>query len=503
MYMNKKTFDIRYVAVYVRKSRGEEDKDLDKHLSMLVEMCQKNNWKYVVYSEIGTSDSIEYRAEMSRLMRDLQDDLFDAVLVVDIDRLSRGDDVEQGQIKRLLSKTNTLVITPQKIFDFENDMDETIYDFHTFLARQEYRMIKKRLNRGKKLGSRKGDWTNGTPPFPYEYEKWRDKYNQKGLVVNDDKNLIYQYMKQLALNNVPNIEIAWELNKQGFPSPKNKLWSGMTVSRILQDETHLGKVISNKSMGDAHKNKRPNAKDYKVLPKSEWIIIENCHEAVKTIEEHNRILELNNNRKIIPARARPGIWTLSGLLRCGICKKLLGFNPKPNGNTQIKPCYNRNEFGENRCQNRGGQESLVVSAINIYIEKYRDKLISNPNENENNEHIGGILNEKLKQKQKYEKAIENAKMARDLGDYTREEWLKQTQHWKNLIDKVDEEIFLLNKKLNNLSNINRIEILEQTIKDLKLTTNPKVLNRLYKSIIKEVLWTRIGDQQPVIEVVFF
>ncbi|MHB1684960.1 MAG: hypothetical protein ACYCYO_19395, partial [Bacilli bacterium] len=34
----------------------------------------------------------------------------------------------------------------------------------------EYRMIKKRFQRGKKIGARLGHWTNGSAPFPYVYD---------------------------------------------------------------------------------------------------------------------------------------------------------------------------------------------------------------------------------------------------------------------------------------------------------------------------------------------
>jgi site-specific DNA recombinase len=85
--------NIKEVAIYLRKSRdetgGQEDV-LAKHEALLLEYASKNNLKYSIYKEIGGSEYIEGRPQMVRLLEDVEQDLYDAVLVVDIDRLTRG-----------------------------------------------------------------------------------------------------------------------------------------------------------------------------------------------------------------------------------------------------------------------------------------------------------------------------------------------------------------------------------------------------------------------------
>ena len=101
--MSSVGFDIRCVAIYLRKSRCEEE-DLKKHEIVLTGMCKQNRWKYIQYKEIGTSDSIELRQEMKRLLKDVGSGIYDAVLVNDYDRLSRGDMGEQDKIKKVFRK---------------------------------------------------------------------------------------------------------------------------------------------------------------------------------------------------------------------------------------------------------------------------------------------------------------------------------------------------------------------------------------------------------------
>lgn len=59
---------IEFVAIYLRKSRDDKSEEdvLANHRLELVELAQKYNLKYVIYEEIGTSDSIEFRPELKK-----------------------------------------------------------------------------------------------------------------------------------------------------------------------------------------------------------------------------------------------------------------------------------------------------------------------------------------------------------------------------------------------------------------------------------------------------
>lgn len=91
-----------------------------------------------------------------------------------------------------MSKTNcmnseTVIITPSKIYDLEVDNDDVSFDFMSIFARIEYKTIKHRMKQGKEAGAKKGMWTNGKPPFPYYYDK-----NTKSVRVDEGKRPIYR-----------------------------------------------------------------------------------------------------------------------------------------------------------------------------------------------------------------------------------------------------------------------------------------------------------------------
>ena len=120
---------IKYIAAYLRKSRGEDDSALENHRIILNELCEKNGWTQPIeYAEIETGDSISLRPEMQRLLSDVSKGIFDAVCVVDIDRLGRGDLGDQDKIKKAFAKSGTLIVTQNRIYDLDNENDETAVD---------------------------------------------------------------------------------------------------------------------------------------------------------------------------------------------------------------------------------------------------------------------------------------------------------------------------------------------------------------------------------------
>lgn len=373
--MDDTKYDIRFVAIYIRKSRAESMEDLEKHRLVLTELCKKRNYRYVEYMEVGTSDSIEMRPQISKLLKEVEDGVYDAVCIVDYDRLSRGDMGDQDKIIKTFKKSETLIITPDKIYNLNDDMDDEIVEFKGFMARREYKMITKRLRQGKKIGARQGQWTNGTPPLPYVYQHYRDNYNEKGLVVDTERLPVYRKMIELALLGMTPQNIAIYLNKQGILTSKGNLWSHNTVHRLLVDETHLGKIISNKSQGDAHKNKRPNAKDYKLLPRSEWTIVENCHEAVKTQEEHDMIVDMIKTRTLIPNRGKKQTYALTGLIKCAKCNHIMTFQKRKDGILLLKGCHYQDKFG-NKCNNSGITLKVVEDMIIDEIIRYKQQILS-------------------------------------------------------------------------------------------------------------------------------
>lgn len=473
---------VKDVAVYLRKSRGEEDTDLDKHRNILKEYALKNNWRYVEYVEIASSETIEYRPKFKQLLKDVQNEMFDAVLVVEFDRLGRGDLEDQALVKRIFRDSSTLIVTPDKIYNLSDDSDDLMVDVKGLLARQEYKAIKKRLSRGKKIGAKLGKWTNGTPPFPYKYD-----IISRQLVVDEENKIIYDEMKSLFFQGKPFYEICWNLNNKGIASPRGGVWHENTIRRILLDETHLGRIVSNKSEGSAHKKKK--TKTFKQLPREEWTIVENCHAAVKTLEEHDKITSVLVSRRIVPKKTKAGTYILSGLVFCGKCNKSMQFQTKSNGNIVVKKCQHSDPYG-NMCGNRGLPAKIILDFLSKELERRKDELLK-INEGLDREKevsmMEAIRTEKEKQIAKASDSISRARSLYIDEEITKEEYTEEKNKREKIINTLEKDIHDLTLYIENNKKISQENKLQLIIDVQLLLPSKEASTKEKNTLLKQVL----------------
>lgn len=496
---------IKYVAEYLRKSRGETTEDLIKHKTILEELCKSRGWVYVVYEEVETGESLFARPVMQQLLRDVEDNIYDVVVCVDLDRLGRGDLVDWGQIKRVFQKTNTYMVTPSSLYNLNDDNEEFAVDLQTLFARREYKKITHRLSMGKKVGAKLGAWTNGTPPMPYEYQEWIDPatnkryYNEKGLVVNLQKLSIYRFMVDSFIKDKKSTnEIAWELNRRNIPSPRGGRWCNMTVRRLLVDETHLGKIISNKTKGDGHKNKSPNKQPFQKIPKEQWTVVENRHEAIKTQDEHEKILiGIQKNLKS-PYRRSDHYYPLKGLIKCGLCGYGLPLEYKRGKDLIVKKCWHKDYLG-NKCPNSSGKAQYIIDAIDEQLKEYEEQIRKEIEscEDQSTDLIQLQIKTIMDKLNKKDIALKRARIAYDEGVDTLDEYRSAKERILKEVDELESQLSIENLKLQKAQSITNHEKLHY-IEEFRRSRwedelDDKELNDLYKTIISSIIWTKQGD----------
>jgi hypothetical protein len=370
-----------------------------------------------------------------------------------------------------------------------------------FISRREYKLIVARLNKGKKIGSRQGNWTNGTPPYPYEYERYKNKHNPKGLVVNDEKLKIYRYIIESVINNskTPK-QIAVELNNMNVPSPKNGVWHGNTVYRLLLDETHLGKIIANKTKGDAHKKKKVNAKPVVNIPKEKWVIVQNCHEAVKTQDEHEKILLFANRLTKTPKRTQNTIMPLSGLIKCAKCGHTMGVYRRADRNMTevLKTCWYSDTLG-NKCNNSGMQLNFLYDFLRQDMLSYLNRLkeqLSNLYINDNKSLLEKKIMELKNEINSKQKTLERMLDGFENGVYSLDQYKERKNKVDNTISKLDQECAIYEMRFNKYNvldiqnKLDRVQYVYDNVTSKNIGDEEK--NKLHKSIIDYIRWERNG-----------
>ena len=126
---------------------------------MLLDYCSRYDLSIEkIYKEVVSGESIAARPQMQKLLEDVQSGDYHGVVVVELERLSRGNPIDQAEVLEIFKKSQTKIYTLNKIYDFsvDDDLDEEFFEFGLFMSRREYKVIKRRLLRGRKQAQKEG-----------------------------------------------------------------------------------------------------------------------------------------------------------------------------------------------------------------------------------------------------------------------------------------------------------------------------------------------------------
>lgn len=336
-------------AIYLRKSRKDLDTEalgegetLARHLAILKALAQRMELNVVrVYAEVVSGESIDARPQMQELLRDVESGIYDGVLVVEVERLARGDTSDQGRVAKTFKFSNTMIITPSKTYDPNNEFDEEYFEFGLFMSRREYKTIRRRLTAGHAASCREGKYTGNVPPYGYARKKLPKEKGWTLEIIPEQARavrLIFDWY-QNGLNGLPvgYTMIAEELNHLAIKSPAGGLWNRNSVQNVLRNPVYAGYIKAGyrkevKKLVDGKMNRsRPLNTDYTLYPgRHEAIISQETWDAV-----HNRML-----KRTAPSarKTRPQQNPLSGMVYCSQCHRIMQRRPYQTGRTAMLIC---------------------------------------------------------------------------------------------------------------------------------------------------------------------
>ena len=119
-------------AIYLRKSRKDiemekygEGETLQKHERILTEFAKDKKLRVKkIYREIVSGETIADRPVMQEMLQDIYKNMYKGILVVELERLARGDVKDQGTVSEAFKYTNTLIVTPNKTYNPHDELDE-------------------------------------------------------------------------------------------------------------------------------------------------------------------------------------------------------------------------------------------------------------------------------------------------------------------------------------------------------------------------------------------
>lgn len=488
-------------AIYLRKSREDiesekygEGETLARHEKILTTLAQKRNLHISkIYREVVSGETISERKEMQKLLKDVENEKWTGILVVEVERLARGDTADQGRVSKAFKYSHTKIITPIKTYDPDNEFDEEYFEFGLFMSRREYKTINRRLQRGREISVSEGKFVGNIAPFGYDRVKL--KYS-KGytLSINQDEAAIVKEIFRLYTfeNNTIN-SVAKQLNGMNLKPRISNEWTISSVKDILSNPTYIGKIVWNRrKQKKKTKNghliiSRPRNQDYLIYDGLHEPIIDNkTWELVQEKRKQNTPKVKHNHQIQNP---------LVGLVFCEKCGKPMQRRPyTKDDKPETLICSN------SKCNNVSSKlyivENKIIEALKIWLAKYKvDYEVKNNSNADNNKPIEKSI---VSTKKELEK--ENAKLDKiydflESGIYDNDEFLNRSKTIKENIESLENKLKEYNELLNKNNQMQNeketmIHKLENVIDLYNKLETAEDKNILLKSIISKVTYLK-------------
>ena len=243
--------------VYLRKSRSDDpllsvEEVLARHEAILDEWCEKNLGGKVPeenkYREVVSGETIADRPKMQEILKKMESPKIKGIIIVEVQRLSRGDLEDAGRIIKLFRFTNTLAVTPQKAYDLRDEYDRDAFERELKRGNEFLEYTKKIMSRGKLLSVSQGNFISSIPPYGYD-KVWikEGKEEYPTLAIKEDEALVVKMMFNMYVNDdMGCVNICHALDGLGIKPPRGDNWSPNTMRDILANITYTGKTIWNR-----------------------------------------------------------------------------------------------------------------------------------------------------------------------------------------------------------------------------------------------------------------
>ena len=273
-------------CMYLRKSRKDLEMErlhpgstLLRHESVLRSLADSMSLPVLkIYREVGSGDTISGRPVMKQLLSEVEQGKWEGVLVMEIERLARGDSIDQGIVTRTFQYSGTRIITPYKIYEPENDFELEYFEFSLFMSRREYKTINRRMQAGRLASIKEGKYVGNIAPYGYDRIRLPDR---KGFTLcpNHESPAVRLIFSLYGEKSFTISEVVGELNRSRTYHPrKAPVFTYSSVHDILDNPVYIGKLRWN------YRKTSPKLKDGILTAhrprQNDYLIVQGLHHAL-------------------------------------------------------------------------------------------------------------------------------------------------------------------------------------------------------------------------------
>ena len=501
-YSNEKVLDVLgEYAIYLRKSRADmeaeskgEGETLARHEHILLDLANRKGLKIgKIYREIVSGETIDARPEMQKLLADVKQGKWKGVLVVEVERLARGETMDQGIVSKAFKISNTKIVTPMKVYDPNDEFDEEYFEFGLFMSRREYKVINRRLQRGRLLSVNEGKYVGSVAPFGYDRVKIK---GDKGYTLrkNAEANTVKIMYDLYAYDELSLNEVTKKLNEMGLKPRKSDEWTTASVKDILANPVYIGKIKWN-----ARKEVKVYKKEklVKTRPRNnDYILVEGLHKAI--IDDKTwKIVVARRSVNSAPVVHNNVIQNpLCGLVICAKCgKKMKRRSYSKFSKEPTLYCANT------KCDNVGSKfhyvEEKVLDGLKKWLEQYRfdyQEHLEKINHNKIESIEETIASLETEVKKENDKLLSIFNFLED-GTYTKEMFKARSEAVSQNVARINNSIEEYKTKLAQEKIVDKekdvlVPKIENLLDVYNLLQTPEEKNDLLKTVLTQVTYLK-------------
>lgn len=334
------------VGIYTRLSvedNGYESKDsIQNQIAFLRDFVARREELNLIqtYVDNGTTGTNFAREQWNCLIEDIKAGKINCIVVKDFSRIGRNYIEVGNYLEKIFPFLQIRVIAVNENYDsnkqnFESGM---LMNSLTNIVNEYYaKDISRKVTQVKRTMQQKGEFVSGV--LPYGYKKSAE--DRKVLIIDGESASIVRKIFEWRLQGKGCTVISNYLNELALPSPglyrymngnqsfkrsENTKWKSKHVAGILTNPVYLGHMVQ----GKTRQSYFELGGKLQLLPKEEWNIVKNTHEALVSQEEFDIVsamaensrkkhVEQMNVHKAVPHLENP----LRKKIFCGQCGGLL------------------------------------------------------------------------------------------------------------------------------------------------------------------------------------
>ena len=487
-----------YYLIYLRKSRQDDANEtiqevLEKHETQLQEFAMRKFGGRMpeenIYREVVSGESIEDREELQKVLARIESPDIKGVLVVDPQRLSRGDLEDCGKLISDFRYTRTSIMTLTDEYDLSSKRDRRFLQDELLRGSDYLEYTKEILRRGREAAVKRGCFIGQNAPYGYDKIKIGKDHT---LEPNENADVVRMIFEWFANEGLSGNRIALRLEEMGIPAPKGGKWHKEVINRMLKNRHYIGKVVFNeRPTVTVIEHGERKKKRYKV-PEEECLIAEGKHPAIIDQALWDRAMERTERAPRVPNK-KELTNVLAGLLRCSKCGYIMDRRKLPTGARYFCPARNNKQCF------KSVKSDLIMDALLIALEESELPALQAKVENDEGnarkiqERIIAKLNKQMsefhEQEEKQFELLETGKYSQDLFD-------RRNGILRAKMEECQRQIYLAKAAMPKAINYaERVVSLQTAIEALKKPiVNVKEVNKVLRAIIERIEFAGAPNQ---------